>query len=70
VNAAVALDPRWSAARILVQSQLLGFALVLAGVVRARGDFDPSNVLTWGVVGGMAIYLAAILVLYAWMERR
>lgn len=70
VNAVVVLDPRWSAARILVQSQVLGFGLVLVGVVRVWEDFDTSNVLTWGVVGGMACYLAAILLLYAVMESR
>ena len=70
VNAVVVLDPRWSAARILVQSQLLGFTLVLIGVVRVWDTFDPSNVLTWAVVGGMALYLAAILVLYVGMETR
>ncbi|MFC7225953.1 hypothetical protein N0B31_00945 [Salinirubellus salinus] len=70
VNAVVVLDPRWSAARILVQSQLLGFGLVLLGVVRAWGDFDQSNVLTWSFVGGMVLYLGAVLVLYVGMERR
>jgi hypothetical protein len=70
VNVACAADPRWSGARILLQSQLLGFALVLLGVVRARGDFDPANPLTWGVVGGMTLYLGAVLVLYLRMERR
>ena len=70
VNGVVVLDPRWSAARLLVQSQLLGFALVLAGVVRFWGNFDPSDPLTWAVVGGMALYLVAILVLYVWLEAR
>jgi hypothetical protein len=70
VNAVVVLDPRWSAARILVQSQLLGFALVLVGVVRVWDNFDPSNPLTWAVVGGMALYLLAIAVLYVRMEGR
>lgn len=68
VNSVVVLDPRWSAARILVQSQILGFTLVLIGVARAWDDFDPSNVLTWGVVGGMVLYLSAIIVLYIAME--
>ncbi|KAB1186943.1 MULTISPECIES: hypothetical protein [Haloferax] len=70
VNGAVVLDERWSGARILVQSQLLGFSLVLVGVVRVWDNFDTSNVLTWGVVGGMVLYLGAILVLYLAMERR
>ncbi|WP_416840194.1 hypothetical protein [Haloferax sp. DFSO52] len=69
VNVAVVLDERWSAARILVQSELLGFSLVLVGVGRVWDNFDTSNVLTWGVVGGMILYLGAILVLYLGMER-
>jgi hypothetical protein len=70
VNVAVALDPRWSAARVLVRSQVLGFGLVLVGVVRAWSDFDPANALTWGVVGGMVVYLGAVLALYVVMESR
>ena len=70
VNAVVALDPRWSAARILVQSQVLGFAMVLLGAVRVWNNFDPSNVLTWAVVGGMGFYLIAILILYFTLEPR
>jgi len=70
VNGVVVLDPRWSAARILVQSQLLGFTLVLAGAVRVWANFDPSNGLTWGVIGGMGIYLIAIFILYFGMETR
>jgi hypothetical protein len=70
VDGVVVLDPRWSAARILVQSQLLGFALVLVGVVRYWENFAPSNRLTWLVVGGMALYFCAIVGLYVAMERR
>ena len=70
VNGVVVLDPRWSAARILVQSQLLGFAMVLVGVARVWHNFDASNMLTWGVVGGMALYLGAIIVLYLQMEQQ
>ena len=68
VNAVAALDPRWSAARLLVQSQALGFGLVLVGVARAWGDFDHSNPLTWAIVGGMALYLGAVLLLHVRME--
>jgi hypothetical protein len=69
-NAVVVLDPRWSGARILVQSEILGFALVLIGVVRVWDNFDPSNLLTWGVVGGMALYLFAMVLLYIGLEAR
>ena len=64
VNGVVVLDPRWSATRILVQSQIIGFTLVLIGLARVWATFDPSNVLTWGVVGGMGLYLIAVLLLY------
>jgi len=70
VNGVVILDPRWSAARILIHSQILGFTLVLIGVGRAWVNFDAANILTWGVVGGMAVYLLAICLLYVAMERR
>jgi hypothetical protein len=70
VNGVAALDPRWSAARLAVQSQLLGFALVLAGVARSWDDFDPANPLTPAVVGGMVLYLGVVLVLYLRMEAR
>lgn len=70
VNGVVVFDPRWSSTRILVQSQILGFGLVLIGVVRVWDNFDPSNVLTWGVVGGMTLYLIAIVFLYIVMDTR
>lgn len=69
-NIAVALDSRWSAATVLLESKMVGFGLIAIGVVRAWGDFDPSNALTWLFVGGMALYLLAILVLYASIEFR
>ena len=68
VNSVVVLDPRWNTARILVQSQMLGFTLVLIGVARVWANFDPSNPLTWGIVGGMVVYLLAIFILYIGME--
>jgi hypothetical protein len=70
VNGVVALDPRWSAARLAAQSQLLGFGLVLVGVVRSWADLDPSNPLTPAVVGGMTLYLGLVLALYLRMEAR
>jgi hypothetical protein len=70
VTTAVVADPRWSGARIAIQSQILGFSMVLVGVARFWDNFDTSNGLTWGVVGGMAVYLGAIVVLYLGMERR
>lgn len=70
VNVAVALDARWSATKVLLESEMVGFGLIVIGTVRAWDDFDPSNVLTWLFIGGVAVYLIAILVLYASFEFR
>lgn len=69
-NALVVRNPRWSAARVLVQSQVLGFTLVLLGVLRVWHNFETSNPLTWGVVGGMVTYLGCLVVLYVGLEHR
>lgn len=70
VNLAIAFDVRWSTARIPVQTQLLGFGLVLVGAARAWGDFDPTNPVTWGFLGGFGLYLLALLAVYVAMETR
>ncbi|GAB3039476.1 hypothetical protein [Natronobiforma cellulositropha] len=70
VNLVVALDPRWSAWRILVHGQLVGLSLVLLGAVRAWNDFDASNPTTWLVLGGLGLYLLGVLALYVSMEYR
>ena len=45
-------DRRWTSARILLQVEGFMLALILLAVVRARGDFDPSRVLTWAFAAG------------------
>ena len=70
VNLAIALDARWSAVRLPVQTQLLGFGLLLLGAVRAWTDFDTTNPVTWAFVGGFVLYLTALSALYVTMERR
>lgn len=68
VNVAAASDPRWTGSRILIQSQAVGFGLVLVGALRYWDNFDRSNVLTWAVVAGMVLYLFAIVALYVGVE--
>lgn len=63
-------EPRWSAWRILIQSQLIALALILAAVVRAWGDFKTANPLTWVFIAGITGILAAALALYLSMETR
>lgn len=69
-NLTVVFDSRWSAARIVVQTQVIGFGLLLLGVARAWGDFDAASPTTWGFVGGFALYLLALTGLYYVMETR
>ena len=70
VNIVVALDPRWSAWRVLVQTQLIGLGLVLLGAGRSLGDFDWTNPYSAIVLGGMAVYLVGAGILYVLMEKR
>ena len=66
----IALEKRWSAARITLQGTLLYVTLVIIGVWRAWSDFDLSNALTWAYVGMLAISIVGIGFLYVWMEKR
>lgn len=70
VNVFVGLDPRWSAAQIPIQTQLIGFGLMLLGAVRAMDDFDAASPFTWAFLGGFACYVGGLVVLYVAMERR
>lgn len=69
-NLMVSFDTRWSSARILVHSQIIGFSLVLVGFIRAWEHFDTANPFTWSVVGGIAAYLLVVVVLYAAIEHQ
>ncbi len=66
----MAIDRRWSAIRITLHSQLIGLGLILLGVLRAWGDFDTSNRLTWVFVAGIAGMFLGLLALDVAMEAR
>ncbi len=65
-----ATDERWGSWRIVLQSQMLGVALILLGAVRAWGDFKQDRPMTWGFVGGLGLLLLALFGLYFTMESR
>ena len=48
----IALDARWSAARIALQSQMIGVAAIVVAIFFCWSNFDQANILTWGFVGG------------------
>ena len=67
---AIARDGRWSAARILCETLMLGLALLAVAVGRAWSDFDHSSPLTWVYLGWIGATLACIAAVYVAMESR
>jgi hypothetical protein len=66
----IALDGRWSAARLPLESLAVSFALLLLALPRAWDNFDPANPMRWVFSGGTALFLLAIGLLYFFMEAR
>lgn len=66
----LARDSRWSAWRVLLESQVIALALMLIAVARAWGDFMQDRPTTWLFVGGIALLLMSVLGLYFSMEQR
>lgn len=69
----MAIDGRWSAIRILLESQLLWLVLVLAGAARAWEEFDTSSAATPVFVGGVVLLLVgvgALAILMNGLQRR
>jgi hypothetical protein len=68
VGLGIALEKRWSAARIILEAQVFSIVMILIATARAWGDFTSSNAITWLFVGGLSLLLVAIVALYASME--
>jgi hypothetical protein len=66
----IALDQRWSAARIILQAQAFSIGLILIAALRSWHDFNPANITTWLFVGGLSGLLIGIIRLSVLMERR
>jgi len=64
VDLGMTFDPRWSAARIILQSQMVSIAFILLGAALSWGDFNQASPSTWLFVGGLGVLLVALLVLY------
>jgi hypothetical protein len=65
----IAFEPRWSAARIILQAQSFSILVILIGVGRAWGDFDPLALATWLFIGGLGGLFMLIIWFYIWMEK-
>lgn len=68
VGLGIALEKRWSAARIILEAQAFSIVMILIATVRAWSDFEQSNAITWPFVGGLSLLLVALAALYASME--
>ena len=66
----IALDARWSAVRIPLQSQMIGIALIALAIVFSWKNFHQTNPLTWVFIASILFLLVASPLLYIWMERR
>jgi len=64
----IALDARWSAARITLQSQLIALAAIDLAIVFSWSDFNQANPLTWVFAGGLLFLFVALTLLTAWFE--
>ena len=61
---------RWSAARVIVESMLLGLAIGLVSVARAWDEFDTGRTATWVFLTSLIALTALMAALYVGMERR
>jgi hypothetical protein len=61
----MAIDARWSAIRITLQSQVIGLAFILLGIAREWGDFDTSKSLTYAFTAGLGLLLVGLVALGA-----
>lgn len=66
----VVSDGRWSAARLMLQVQVLMLTLILVAAARDYADFDASSPLTWLLLGGFAAATVSAAVLLVTMGRR
>ena len=66
----MALDPRWSSARIGIEAQAFSLVFILISAARSWNNFNPANVGTYLFTGGLGALLVYLAGLYLWMETR
>jgi len=70
VGLGIGIDPRWSVARILIESQVLSIGLILVGAWRDLGSIDMGAPAGIAFVGGLATLEVCLVLLYLGMQRR
>lgn len=66
----MAWDGRWSAAKVLCETLLIGLVLLVVGVALSWSDFDPSRPLTWVYLVWVGATIAGVAALSVWMESK
>jgi hypothetical protein len=67
---AIALDVRWSSARIALQSQMIGIVAIGLAIAFSWSNFNQANPLTWIFIASILFLFVATPLLYFWMETR
>jgi hypothetical protein len=65
----IALDGRWSATRILLESAMLGQALTLAALPRIWSDLKPANPMTYVFIAGLSLSFIAFVIIHLWLDK-
>jgi hypothetical protein len=68
VGLGMAMDSRWSSAKIILQSQGFSILLILIAVFRDRADFNWATLGSWMFAGGLGGMLAGIIVFYLYFN--
>jgi uncharacterized membrane protein len=69
-GAAVLVDRRWTAVKLMVQTALVMIALMLIAAVRAHAQFDTGRPLTWVMLAGFVVVFVGAAYLWWANERR
>jgi hypothetical protein len=70
VDLSIGLDRKWEAARLPLESQLIGLFLILLGFLRALDYLDSSNPLAWMYAASLVLLFLGLAAVYGIMERR
>lgn len=70
VGLGIAMDQRWSSARIILQSQGTSILLILIATVVNWASLDTLKPGTWLFISGLTIILFSILLVYVFFESR
>jgi hypothetical protein len=65
----IAVDGRWSAARIPVESGVVGIFLLMIALPRMVADLDPLKPMTYVFIAGLAAALLTLIVTHVWLDR-